>query len=305
MRFSNDIIEIPAETKIRLWRFNKGKHSPFVAGDPWDLTAKSVYDDTGAGIYGVWDENITLCGNVTLFQAFAEYNEQVFIELEADRRDIVLVNVSEVTVSRANIVRKLTADEFTQLFPIYRDALYWNKAVYHNDRHGDFNMSKDLAYTRFYHRHTQMQALSIYNSDMPVHGYTHSLRVERNIKLLEKHFKFMGLREFAFYHDIARVSDSGDDGHGRRAVEILKRARQHPNMACMATELFDKLCYACEHHTSMRRSGDPLIDVCFDADRLDLMRTGMEPCPDAMATHIGAHYAENYDVFMSEFLTLE
>ena len=35
------------------------------------------------------------------------------------------------------------------------------------------------------------------------------------------------------------------------------------------------------------------------------MRTGMEPCPDAMATHIGAHYAENYDVYMAEFLTLE
>ncbi len=32
-------------------------------------------------------------------------------------------------------------------------------------------------------------------------------------------------------------------------------------------------------------------DVCFDADRLDLYRVGIEPCPNKMATKQGVFYA--------------
>lgn len=304
LRFSNERIDIPVETKITLWRFNKGNHSPYMGGDPWDLSAKSVSEISGAGVYGVWDENLRLTGNITLFQAFEAYKDQVFIEMEADRRDIVLINGGEITVSRCNIVRQLTAEEFAQEFPIYEDAYFWNRAVFHAESPHDLNSYKDKAYTRFYHRYMNKAALSIYSKNTAMHGYAHSLRVERNLILLEKHYKFnVSMREFAYYHDIARVSDGNDPEHGKRAVEVLRRARQHPNMVGMAA--FDKLCFACEHHTTMPRSGDPLIDICFDADRLDLMRCGIQPDPKAMATHIGAHYAENYNIYVAEFQNIE
>ena len=40
-------------------------------------------------------------------------------------------------------------------------------------------------------------------------------------------------------------------------------------------------------------SGNATIDVCFDADRLDLGRVGIVPNPKRMATEQGAYYAAN------------
>ena len=37
----------------------------------------------------------------------------------------------------------------------------------------------------------------------------------------------------------------------------------------------------------------PTVDVCFDADRLDLGRVGIAPNPKLMATEQGAFYAAN------------
>jgi uncharacterized protein len=48
---------------------------------------------------------------------------------------------------------------------------------------------------------------------------------------------------------------------------------------------------ACRFHTTERRTGNPTIDVCFDADRLDLGRVGIVPNPKLMATEQGAYYA--------------
>lgn len=44
-------------------------------------------------------------------------------------------------------------------------------------------------------------------------------------------------------------------------------------------------------HTVEHRTGDPTIDACFDADRLDLWRVGIKPDPSLMATEIGADLA--------------
>lgn len=47
-------------------------------------------------------------------------------------------------------------------------------------------------------------------------------------------------------------------------------------------------------------SGDPLIDICFDADRLDLFYRGITPDPALMATEIGSYYAEHYDEYLTD-----
>ena len=46
-------------------------------------------------------------------------------------------------------------------------------------------------------------------------------------------------------------------------------------------------------HTTEHRTGIPTIDVCFDADRLDLGRVSIVPDPKLKATKQGAYYAAN------------
>ena len=41
---------------------------------------------------------------------------------------------------------------------------------------------------------------------------------------------------------------------------------------------------ACAFNTTVPRTGNPTIDACFDADRLDLPRAYIIPDPDKMAT---------------------
>ena len=53
---------------------------------------------------------------------------------------------------------------------------------------------------------------------------------------------------------------------------------------------------ACRYHTTEHRTDNPTIDVCFDADRLDLGRVGIVPNPKLMATEQGAYYAANINL---------
>ena len=56
-------------------------------------------------------------------------------------------------------------------------------------------------------------------------------------------------------------------------------------------EEFALLEKACRLHTTKHRTGNITVDICFDADRLDLARVGLDPNPKLMATSMGAHYA--------------
>lgn len=56
---------------------------------------------------------------------------------------------------------------------------------------------------------------------------------------------------------------------------------------------------ACRYHTTELRTGIPTIDVCFDADRLDLCRVGITPNPKLMASKEGAYYATNIHLLNS------
>lgn len=53
---------------------------------------------------------------------------------------------------------------------------------------------------------------------------------------------------------------------------------------------------ACRLHTSALRTGNPTIDACFDADRLDLGRVGVTPDPDRMATEKGKELAKHLPI---------
>ena len=129
------------------------------------------------------------------------------------------------------------------------------------------------------------------------HGVSHWERVERNgLLLATDEVNRTVVRLFAYLHDKWRVDDWEDIEHGKRAAENLPALRS-TLLAWLTDEEFDLLCKACELHTVCHCTGNPTIDACFDADRLDLMRVGITPDPERMATERGKFYAANMEQF--------
>ena len=125
------------------------------------------------------------------------------------------------------------------------------------------------------------------------HGLSHWERVECNgLLLATDEVNRAVVRLFAYLHDKWRVDDWEDLEHGKRAAENLPALRG-TLLECLTDKEFELLRKACELHTVCHSTGNPTIDACFDADRLDLMRVGIMPDPERMATERGKFYATN------------
>lgn len=131
------------------------------------------------------------------------------------------------------------------------------------------------------------------------HGISHWQRVERNGILLStengslrKGVRIKVVLAFAYLHDKCRIDDWEDLEHGIRAAEMIPTIR-NTILKDLDNEEIDLLEKACRHHTTEHRTGNETIDICFDADRLDLGRVGITPDPERMATAQGAYYAAN------------
>lgn len=141
------------------------------------------------------------------------------------------------------------------------------------------------------------------------HGLPHWKRVERNailLSLIERNGKLC-FREgvnmkvvclFAYLHDKCRFNNNTDWKHGERAAEMLHTIKD-TLLKDLNDEEFLLLKQACKLHTTTHKTGNLTIDTCFDADRLDLKRVGIEPCPDKMATFFGKFYAMDIIRFMA------
>jgi uncharacterized protein len=308
MKFSNERLEIPEDKKIFLWRFLDKDKAPFAGSfkDPegsngffWDLTAKSV-TDYEVGIFGVNEEQaVKLYNNGHLNMNIIMIPNPTFLRIEADVRNIVAVNFNETAVSECNILEVLNKDEFFKRFPLYPLSFEW---LYRRVGGGapflrnSFNLMQEM---------TKNQMNRILDIGSP-HGYIHSMRVDVNIQILGEK---LGLDrddvntmadQFAHWHDIMRFNNGNDPQHGQRAGEAIKRNRNHINLQPVRDDLIDRVIYACEHHTTMHKSGDPLIDICFDGNRMDLTRVGIQPDPKQMATEAGAYFASNYHEYVNE-----
>jgi uncharacterized protein len=95
---------------------------------------------------------------------------------------------------------------------------------------------------------------------------------------------------FALLHDSQRENEDDDPGHGERAAQLARELHAEGILDLGAGQL-DKLVLACRTHTDGTRSTDPTVGVCFDADRLDLGRVGIEPDPELMSTNAGRERA--------------
>ena len=96
-----------------------------------------------------------------------------------------------------------------------------------------------------------------------------------------------GVLCFAYLHDVERESDGYDVEHGPKAAELIDQIRESV-LGFLDDKQIGLLKDACTFHTTVPRTGNPTIDACFDADRLDLPRAGIIPDPSKMATKEGA-----------------
>ena len=124
-----------------------------------------------------------------------------------------------------------------------------------------------------------------------IHGIEHWDRVARNGEALHVPGADMEVVScFAYLHDVERQSDAYDVEHGPKAAELIGNIRESV-LGFLDDKQIGVLKDACTFHTTVPRTGNPTIDTCFDADRLDLPRVGIVPDPDRMATKEGAEMA--------------
>ena len=96
---------------------------------------------------------------------------------------------------------------------------------------------------------------------------------------------------FAFLHDSHRVDDGCDMEHGPRAAKALNDIR-FSLLSYLSDKEFEQLKDAIKYHTSAKTHPDITVAICFDADRLDLVRIGIQPDPQYMATRCGKYLAK-------------
>ncbi len=108
-----------------------------------------------------------------------------------------------------------------------------------------------------------------------VHGVHHWRSVERNGLYLAQ---FTGadrsvVSYFSHFHDCMRQNNGHDPKHGSRATKFLKQNRSKIKLN---DKQFDQLCFACSGHTFGRKTDCPTVATCWDADRLDITRVGID-----------------------------
>lgn len=125
------------------------------------------------------------------------------------------------------------------------------------------------------------------------HGVRHWDRVyENGMRLLTPEVNPLVVGLFAYLHDSCRRNDGRDPMHGPRAAKFIDTIRTSL-FASVTDEEIDLLKQACRLHTCAHKTGNPTIDACFDADRLDLWRVGIIPNPKYLATEKGKEIARN------------
>ena len=110
---------------------------------------------------------------------------------------------------------------------------------------------------------------------------------------------------FAYLHDSERKDNGIDMEHGLRASLFIDTIRDS-YLKSLSDEQIETLKTACEMHTVVSRTGDITVNICFDSDRMDLLRVGILPVPERMATKQGAelvgnpNYGDDYDLYVEQ-----
>ena len=134
---------------------------------------------------------------------------------------------------------------------------------------------------------------SIWKSE--IHGIVHWQRVKENGLMLGE---VTGadvdiVSYFAFLHDCQRWNEDDDPEHGPRAAVYANNNR---NLIDLNDDQFQKLLKACQDHTyampSHHESIDATIATCWDADRLDIGRVGLDVDSQYLFTDFAKEFSD-------------
>lgn len=117
-----------------------------------------------------------------------------------------------------------------------------------------------------------------------IHGLSHWARVYANgLKLAAATGADTRVMElFALFHDSRRLNENSDPEHGPRGAMLAEQLRGV--LLPMDDAPFQLLLTACRLHTVARTHENVTVQTCFDADRLDLARTGKTVDPHYLCT---------------------
>lgn len=128
--------------------------------------------------------------------------------------------------------------------------------------------------------------LNLYESD---HGINHWHRVYLNALEIAQYYEIQSpiFELFAIFHDSQRENEYIDSEHGKRGSQLANKYYSDFASYCSKIE-FTKLQFACQYHTALdiehHYSDDILVNICWDADRLDIGRVGIKPDKEYLFT---------------------
>jgi uncharacterized protein len=301
--FFPEPFEIAEKDKLTVYRFNEEDETPFchINKTSWDNKAKAVRMNTFLGVYGFTKEQIDYGTCTFFFNIFQDsamlrrpYN---FVKLEVDKNKVFYRDEREIVFTEANIIGVMTYDELKKEFPQYNRLFDLYKTLHHDfkflDKDGGEDVRIELEQSVGRERGTE-NGFKPVNHNEPVHGLGHSYRVEKNGYMLSQFMNVSGtvVRIFSYLHDFCRLNDGTDPEHGLRAANHVESIREFIKYHLNANDReVDLIAYACKNHTDMVKSDIEIVNICFDADRLDLGRCGITLDPKLMATTLGGMYA--------------
>jgi uncharacterized protein len=130
-------------------------------------------------------------------------------------------------------------------------------------------------------------ALNLYGA----HGIEHWESVYRNTQRLANAYSITSdvFIFFALLHDCKREDEDEDFGHGKRAALAIE-GYQEAGFIPLSPDDQARLVYACANHTKADKT-DPLyqdlvVQICLDADKLDIGRVGIIPHESHFLTEV-------------------
>lgn len=130
-------------------------------------------------------------------------------------------------------------------------------------------------------------------SSSTLHGIGHWEAVEANVAFLcrELNQPLTVPCWFAWLHDSQRFDEGSDPRHGERAADWARSLVKQDRIRLTLDET-TLLVHAIAEHSKGYRSDNPIVGICWDADRLDLPRTGTQPNARYMSTVPGRGLSE-------------
>ena len=118
------------------------------------------------------------------------------------------------------------------------------------------------------------------------HGIEHWFRVLINARIIaaEVGADIDVVEHFSLLHDVMRKDEKLEILHGNRSAEFV--VSLSGSWMQLNSVQMQQLTEACRDHSMGRLSKDVTIQVCWDADRLDLGRVGNMPNHTYLATKI-------------------